>query len=72
MHIFRVVYFQLRSEQFVFNCTAILLLFLVVPTASTTFMVLWDDISYSLLIQVFALYYQPSCHNFIQLAIMFK
>jgi len=50
----------------------ILLLFLTVPAASKTFMVLRDDILYSLLIQVSALYYQPSCHNLYRLAIIFK
>jgi hypothetical protein len=50
----------------------ILLLFLKVPTTSSTFMVLWDDILYFLLIQVSALYYQPPCHKFFQLAIIFK
>jgi hypothetical protein len=42
--IFWVVYFQLRYQQFVFNCTAILLLLFIFPTASKTFMALWDDI----------------------------
>jgi hypothetical protein len=34
MYIFWVVYFQLQLEQFIFNCTAILLLFLTVPICS--------------------------------------
>ena len=43
-----------------------------VPTAVESFIILRDKRSYSMLIQVFDLCYQPSCHICFRLAIIFK
>jgi len=54
--------YNLTLEQFRCQCTAVSLLFHIVCTTVKAFIMSWFELFYFLLLEVCALYYQPSCY----------
>ena len=54
--------YSLTYEQFRCKCTAVALLFHIVRTTVKAFIMSWFELFCSLLLEVCALYYQPTCY----------
>jgi hypothetical protein len=72
MYVFCILYFETQYEQFIFNCTAIPLHFHIVTATIQTPIISRDAVLSFLLTKVHVFCYQPSWHNYLHFAILFK